>query len=221
MLYEAIRLGCELYHAGKIGTGIDDLQLDRRKWNEPEILEEDVREIKGFLNKFKTRAQASESNILHALKETLPDLDKLQGKSILNVDLDDDIDGVSVEQIIESSFSILANCSDTNNRRYESSMASKILHVVNSELFVIWDRAIRSGYGIREEYKDAYKYTDYPLFLRRMQKLARYAITQAEEDSLASCPISCKHSLAKVLDEYNFMKFTQNDDRVWEKEYGP
>ena len=38
-------------------------------------------------------------------------------------------------------------------------------------------------------------------------------------DSAVQSLTICGHSLAKVLDEYNFVKFRENDDRVWETEY--
>ena len=64
-------------------------------------------------------------------------------------------------------------------------------------------------------------------FLRRMQRLANYAICQIEkecdvsrEDAIES--LKCEgHTLAKTLDEYNFMKYTKNCDAVWRAEYEP
>ena len=82
----------------------------------------------------------------------------------------------------------------------------------------MWDEDIRGGYGCADT-------RDYGEFLLRMQRLAEYAIAQIMNEENRSCDDAvewltiCGHSLAKVLDEYNFVKFTKNDDRVWEREY--
>ena len=97
-----------------------------------------------------------------------------------------------------------------------------MLHIVYPRLFVMWDEAIRGGYGCSKGEGD--QYVD---FLRRMQRLANYAICQIEkecdvsrEDAIES--LKCEgHTLAKTLDEYNFMKYTKNCDAVWRAEYEP
>ena len=60
-----------------------------------------------------------------------------------------------------------------------------------------------------------------------MQRLAEYAIRQVQvkekrshADAISSLKSKdCTYTLAKALDEYNFMKFTRNNDAVWQKEY--
>ena len=95
-----------------------------------------------------------------------------------------------------------------------------MLHIVNPELFVMWDEAIRGGYGCSKGEGD--QYVD---FLRRMQRLANYVISQIEIEcgvsrGEATAWLKCeRHTLAKTLDEYNFMKFTRNCDSVWQAEY--
>ena len=167
--------------------------------------------------------QAKSEHLLPVLKKVLPKLNKLRGKTILDVCLDEKIDGESIADVICSSFKKIANCGPPSKRNgrpnNEVTATSKILHIINPELFVMWDRAIISGYG---GYNRRLFYTD---FLRRMQKLANYAISQIEkeccvsrEDAIES--LKCDgHSLAKALDEYNFMKFTKNCDAVWQAEY--
>ena len=108
-----------------------------------------------------------------------------------------------------------------NGKRNEATGASKILHLIYPELFVMWDGAIRGGYGSGGKYEGV-QYVD---FLRRMQVLANYAIEQVKkecgvcrQDAIES--LKCDvHTLAKTLDEYNYVKFTMNDDAVWKAEY--
>ena len=84
--------------------------------------------------------------------------------------------------------------------------ASKILHVVNPGLFVMWDRRIIRNYHV-DDTADGYA----NCFLPWMQRLVKDAICQimdedrtSREDAVRSLT-PCSHSLAKVLDEYNFM----------------
>ena len=141
----------------------------------------------------------------------------------MDVCLDEKKDGESIADVICSSFKKIANCGPPSKRNgrpnNEVTATSKILHIINPELFVMWDRAIISGYG---GYNRRLFYTD---FLRRMQKLANYAINQIGKDcdvsrDKAIARLRCDgHTLAKTLDEYNYVKFTLNDDAVWKAEY--
>ena len=161
--------------------------------------------------------QASNQQILCALQEILPQLNRLQGKNLLDVCLDNE-----TRNLICRSFKTLAGCSGKN--RNEATAASKILHIINPELFVMWDGRIREGYICRLKKKDNWIW--YTEFLQEMQRIAKCAIKQVKEneshhsDETAIASLTgCKHTLAKTLDEYNYMKFTRNCDAVWKAEY--
>ena len=145
-----------------------------------------------------------------ALQKILPEMSKLRGKTILDVDLCDR----NTSELICRSFKRLANFGSSN----EATGASKMLHIIYPDLFLMWDRAIRSGYG-------GYDWIWYTDFLRRMQRLANLAVEQAMNERCCSRDQAIKlltcgeHTLAKTLDEYNYVKFTLNDDSVWKKEY--
>ena len=233
MLYQAIRAGSEQYRSdpnlncsNKAYRKLLCCDMDHSKWRDPPTLDKDeVGKVRDFVARtWKTRnMQAKSEHLLPALKKVLPKLNKLRGKTILDVCLDESIDGKSIADVICSSFKRIANCGPPSKRNGrpndEVTAASKILHIANPELFVMWDRAIIRGYG---GYNRRLFYTD---FLRRMQRLANYAICQIEkecdvsrEDAIES--LKCEgHTLAKALDEYNYVKFTLNDDSVWQTEY--
>ena len=221
MLYQAIRRGSKLYRCDTNLSCSNEkyrkllcCELDHTKWQNPKTLNtEEVEKVRNFVNvTWRARMQASNQQILCALQETLPCLNKLQGKNLLDVCLDNE-----TRNLICRSFKTLAGCSGKN--RNEATAASKILHIINPELFIPWDGAIIRGYG---GYSRRLFYTD---FLRRMQQLANYAISQVEKECCLSreCAIEslkCDgHTLAKTLDEYNYMKFTRNCDAVWKAEY--
>ena len=146
------------------------------------------------------------------LKEILPKLDQLPSKTILEVNLRDQ----NTSKLICRSFNRLARFGP----RKSPTGASKMLHIVYPRLFVMWDEAIRGGYGCSKGEGD--QYVD---FLRRMQRLANYAICQIENECGVSrgeviARLKCDgHTIAKALDEYNYVKFTLNDGSVRQTEY--
>ena len=234
MLYEAIRLGCQTYHEYQFGYDhayVDYLQdKDQTKWDHPERLDiPEIEKLRVFLNeKWRARMQMKDKDrdlkpdLKDALQNVLPHLNVLRGVTILSADFDDK----KTYMLMTSAFDTVASYGP---RKYESTATSKILHTINPELFVMWDTAIRGGYGLCEDNantsthwkREGKGYVRY--FLPRMQRLASLAIRQAK--AVSNDPIEslksphCTHSVAKILDEYNYVKFTVNDDSVWKKEY--
>ena len=112
-------------------------------------------------------------------------------------------------------------------KRNEATGASKMLHIIYPELFVMWDGAIRTGYicklQSKLEKRDWIWYTE---FLQEMQRLAKQAVCEvmeqeknhSRETAIASLT-GCKRTLAKAMDEYNFMKYTKEAGSVWKAEY--
>ncbi len=197
----------------------DDALRKRCKWKHtqagPSLKE--ATDLKLFANQWSSHMHATGNDVWQVLSEELPTLNKLQDKTIMNVCFDETI-GESVGSLIDRCFKKLANCN--RKGRNEATGASKILHMINPGLFLMWDEAIIRGYGGHVE---RLLYTD---FLRRMQVLAKCAIKQVKEkeshhsDETAIASLTgCKYTLAKTLDEYNFMKFTKNCDAVWKAEY--
>ena len=90
-----------------------------------------------------------------------------------------------------------------------STSASKIMHGVIPELFMMWDENIRSGYGY------ASNEVGYLRFMREMQRILRGVIEtyggSPEELCHEACP-DAKKTLTKLLDEFNYMKFTRKEN---------
>lgn len=75
--------------------------------------------------------------------------------------------------------------------------AAKIMHGVNPEVFMMWDRKIREGYGY-----DGNEVGYLRFLIEARSILLRMASYLRETD----------RSATKLLDEYNYMKFTQEED---------
>ena len=235
--YEKIRLGCKEYHRGKDGKRFDEdyrdyllIDRDTSKWNQLDLIDlAEAGKMIGFLNLWKTPVQVRLVDFLLALQCAALLLRPIQGKTILDVDLNrpttQDSD-FSVGQLVEKCFDILSRC----GRRDEITASSKILHTINPELFVMWDNKIRkeyarsAGYRSDKSIKDNAARIYATVFLPKMQEIARDSVNEAmEHENNVSNPEEavkfltepCKYnSLAKVLDEYNFMRYTKKHPKL-------
>ena len=218
MLYEEIRQRCSKYHE-RDGYAYDSTlahyigRKNQTMWDNPETLDYDeAQRLVNFLNAWKTRMPSDSGNVtclLSKLRSAVPRLNTLQSKTLLDVNFDEiTANGESVSQLIEECFTEIAH-----TKRYESVGASKMLHAaINPELFVIWDNAIQSGYdlnGVGSEYAHE--------FLPKMQRIAKQAVKEVRDNEGLSCAAAIQsftdhceksYSLAKIIDEYNYTKYT-------------
>ena len=218
------------------------IDRDKSKWDQPDLIDlAEAGKIMGFLNLWKTPIQVRLVDFLPALQCAALLLRPIQGKTIPNVDLNQpasqDSD-VTIGQLVETCFNILSKC----GRRDEITASSKILHTINPELFVMWDNNIRKEYARPAGYRSDKSIRDNAakiyatVFLPKMQEIACDAVSQIKERPQTKLertnPIkelkSCLHAtafkslkrehpslgLAKVLDEYNFMKYTKNHPKL-------
>ena len=150
-------------------------------------------------------------NVLAGLRGAAPRLNLLSGKTLLDIDLGAVIHNVSVQELISSSFDKIAD----SGKRFESVATSKMIHAaVNPHLFVMWDTRIASGYQVGASGDD------YANFLALMQNQIEEAILQVmvaenlkREDAITSLN-ERGHTLAKVVDEFNYVCFTARDNDV-------
>ena len=228
MLYQEIRRGCRMYHQNDASsydkTYEDYMFIDKAKdkWLQPDTLDlAEAGKLLAFLNLWVTPMQVRLIDFHSALQYAVEELTPLMDKTILDLDLSESsVDGKADVEAdmykIGSAFYELANCGDRN----ESVAASKILHTINPDGFVMWDRAIRAQYapqllGITIPAK--VKRVEYELyFLPVMQGIANQAVNEVmEQESLSRADAiqsftdhcECKNSLAKIIDEYNFARF--------------
>ena len=228
MLYEAIREACGKYHSGYYGWDYDcavkaysevrEKRCQSTDTDNPSYQEAAI--LLSFANGWGSRMQRTADDVQSALRKIQPDLDTLKNDTILDVCLNKD-----KRELICRSFKVLAGCNRKGHN--EATGASKMLHIINPKLFVMWDGAIRTGYICKLqgklEKKDWIWYTE---FLQEMQRLAKQAVCEvmerdkshSRETAIASLT-GCKRTLAKALDEYNFMKYTKEASSVWKAEY--
>ena len=141
------------------------------------------------------------------LRNSKESFQKLQGKSLLDLNLDDE----EIEDAIKKAY-------NSAKVKYIGATAiSKILHLLNPELFVMWDD------DIRKKYKVAGNAAGYLEFLKIVKKEIEEAIE--EEATRRGCskkeiadrickelpsnklgPEYSRKTLAKLIDEYNWWR---------------
>lgn len=197
---------------------------DASKWLEdrpPDLA--GARLLISFINQWATRSPLKPEELLSGYISVLPELQLLAGLRFETLELSASVDdaGKTVASTIANVFDGIARC----GRRYESTGASKILHLLRPELFVMWDLRIAAGYGLCKDVEqprpNGAEYAN--IFLRRLTYEADGALEsytlekhvdrhQAVADMLH---ISGAPTFAKLLDEYNFMKFTVGEEDLW------
>lgn len=170
-----------------------------------------------FLNKWKCRIPRTPpvaTALSAAFKDTAPLFRALAGRRLEEIDLAGLVragqEQIFAARAIHSIFDRLVAV----GRRFSHVAAVKTMHMVNRELFVMWDNSILAAHGHRyEPYGWFYAYRflpamkdeaaavirDYQTVNRATRKTAIQAIEMACGD---------RKTLAKRLDEYNYARFT-------------
>lgn len=224
MLFDAILVGSRLFHKVEpLGGFYDDYLAGKRwqLWQQQETIDlVETERLILFINQWRTHyenSKTTQQSLLDAIRSVFPLFQALEAENLLVVDFERQLmQGTTVSQAIEQVFERIASC----GRRYESTGAAKIIHTINPELFVMWDSSICGGYAV-----NGHGYDYGHRFLPRIQKLVRRAIREytqtqsgSQEQAIAALR-KCGHTLAKVLDEYNYTKFTLRRDEVWDLEF--
>jgi len=215
VLHSAIILGSRMYHEleplGPLYDGyLSSRLLDPQELSTTVSLEE-MRSLRLFLNQWRTHYQTSPEEMLEAVTAVLPLLEQLQGEALLTVDLTSHSGGAAPVRLIEQAYDAIYRAGP----RAEYTGTSKILHCLNPALFVMWDSSIRKGYGVGGS---PASYAQ--VFMPKMQALARQAVAEVmlakgvwvDEALRELC--ACGHSLAKVVDEFNYAKYTLGVDEL-------
>ena len=152
-----------------------------------------------------------EKDILTAYGKCKQDLIKLNGRNLSELSLHKEGD------LIRRIFSIFSS-----KPSLEYTGASKVLHIINPEIFMMWDASIRDTYHKLHKDKN-HKIEDcYLEFLKQSQEIINCILTTSNEDKLWQHHLdfmdrnfidafSIKETILKMLDECNFMKFKRKE----------
>jgi len=195
--------------------------IERRDiWDDLKNLNENnVRNIiLKFLNNWKCRISYSRT---HEILEVLKRIDNLftclKDEDIVSITFDKfvivDEQKLQIKEVIKKIYEDLSPVTSPPVGKAGHTATSKIMHMVNPELFVMWDKKIRDNYGC---YGSSEGYVN---FLQKMQGMIKELIKnysqthnireeEAKEEIRKKCH-DLKKTLAKLIDQYNYLKFTR------------
>lgn len=220
----------KLVSTEKDGYPAKPIAIDHDASYEKALKTKDPEDIATFLKSWRTRTEISLTKLERHIKSKSQELKALENLNIVSVDLENSVNvgGQSklIRDVIIDLFNTFSDISERPGRR-DYTASSKTLHVLLPKLFVMWDNCIRCAYGCKVKgVKDAGE--KYFIFLKRVQTEAKEAVkTYCEENN---CKVNQAieriekelyeggfYSFARLLDVYNFQKYTIGDDRLWAK----
>lgn len=165
----------------------------------------------GFVHSWDPNYQGDLTKFFEIYKVIFPYMHKLRNENILTINFTPE-----VKDSIEIIFDEIAKC--PREKRYESTDTSKLLHAIIPEFFVMWDDKIRKAtIGEGKTGKD-YSYD----FLPRMQVMIKEYLKSYNNEnggdlqfaSKMICQKADNKTLAKLIDEYNYVRFTKKKSLV-------
>lgn len=175
-------------------------------------------DVIGFLNKWKCRLSYSDSlaeGIIRAHLDSLNFIETLGDETIEDWEPDGtkEINGqyYTNSELLHKIYNRFASVGE----RFSNVAASKVLHFLLPNLVVMWDNRIASSYRITMTSR---RYVS--SFIPKMKEMANKAIESyrkekgcnRKEASLALNRFRPPKTIAKLLDEYNYMRFTRGID---------
>lgn len=189
------------------------------KWAELSTLPRSVvmQDVVGFLNRWKSRLPKTfelVDAVQGAHRDVLSDLKALEGLTLWDYDPAELVlvGGQQVEAHVVI-FEVFQRFTGIGHRARETA-ASKLLHMLNPSLFIMWDTAIADAYGVSKT-PDGYVYEFMPL----MKEKANQVIASYREDFQTTRDETVARlnayrpykTLTKLLDEYNWIQYTFGD----------
>ena len=166
-----------------------------------------------FLRRWKIRnTQRIDREELH---KTLRNLDQysrlLRYKRLSNLDFAQEVSEVdgNVSKLVKKMYDKISNVYGVG-----ATSTSKILHGINPSIFMMWDKKERLGYGCAENGVGYLRFLfESKIILAKIvesyQEKYNCKSEIAEERIIKQANTKRKMSLTKLLDQYNFMKFTR------------
>jgi len=175
-------------------------------WMNPDIPSDEIRKLFNFIKSWDRFFRGDVELFLEIYREICPIIQELKNERIEDTNFTDELN-TKVRDVFDKT----ANC--TLIGRYESTDASKILHTILPNFFVMWDVLIKEGVLEGREKGAAYAF----YFLPKMQLELREAIETCMKERKLNRTEAIRHicekcdgkTLAKLVDEYNYMKYTK------------
>ena len=182
------------------------LSKNWEKWKNSIVPLEEIEKLFHFIRSWDRFFQGDPEVFQKIYEETYHIIDSLKHERVEDADFTNE----ELKAKIKSVFDKVANC--TLIDRYESTDASKILHTLLPNFFVMWDDEIKNGKVQGRRMGATYAFD----FLPEAQQDVEEAITTCMKEKEMTRNEAIKHirdaaggqTLAKLADEYNYVRFT-------------
>lgn len=181
-----------------------DEYLENKEWGEwekPDIPREEVVKLFRFIKSWDCFFQGDIDKFLRIYSEIFPVLLEFKDLKVEDINLDDKELTTKVRDIFDK----VAYC--------PRARASKILHTILPDFFVMWDDKIKIGLVSGRKMGATYAF----YFLKITQNAINEAIETCMDERELSRPEAIRHirdacdgkALPKLVDEYHFLKYTK------------
>jgi hypothetical protein len=217
---------CKKYHEGEprdIAYVVARNIVDRGQLNDSFVLAAAkiiiiTWNIAGFQRLLHEDKLKLDNEILESFRNSKQELEKLKDKRLENLDLNN-------PEIVASIEKIFNEFSSKKSIKYTG--ASKILHIINPSVFMMWDNNIRNAYhklhiGTHKSNEYAKCYIE---FLKKSQEIIKSLLQKKNEGDFWNVHLSFmdedfvrsfsfKETMLKMLDECNYWIFTKSNSKI-------
>lgn len=223
MNYKGLLQGARLFKLKERRARFYDDYVREKDWKEwestPFISDGEIEKLFGFIKKWDFHFRVDQDNIVkfrEVYSLVYPLLKELRTETIHEVDFEKKMGRqslVTCSQVIFIIFEEIAH----SFPRYESTDTSKIIHTIHPDLFVMWDDSICYNVLKISKMKTATGYDYAYRFMPLMKKEINEAIETYMKDHDCSRKEAIENlsksqgnkTLAKLIDEYNYARFTR------------
>jgi len=196
-----------------------NLRKNWRVWDNPRLPEDEIRKLFDFVRSWDRYFVGDIGRFRHLYQEIFPVIMELKGKNITEIKLNEDL-----RRKISYVFNKVA-LGVSGDGKYRATDASKILHTILPELFVMWDAYIResilgskypwysTAWSSQPDGGFHYAYRFLPKMQAELMEAVRSCMHEKgfryEDESINYIRSQCDgNTLAKLADEYNYVKYT-------------
>jgi hypothetical protein len=188
-------------------------QKNWKNWQNPVVPFDEIEKLFHFIRSW-DRFFRGEPKIFQKIYEEIhPIIKSLKNENIVDANFGNE----EFKAEIEGVFGRVADC--TSIERYESTDASKILHTVLPNFFVMWDDEIKNWTVHGKNNGRAYAYEFLPLMQRELTEAIETCMTEKRLEGVDAIKHICYQcgyqTLAKLADEYNYVRYTLKNQSLW------
>ena len=190
-------------------------QKNWEKWKSPIVPIDEIEKLFRFIRSWDRFFQGDPEVFQKIYKEIYPILDSLKHEKVEDADLTSE----EIKTNIRDVFDKVADC--TLIGRFESTDASKILHTILPNFFVMWDDAIKNWMVNGRRMGATYAVDFLPKVQQELEEAIKSCMTERKltraEATKYIREATGGQTLAKLADEYNYTKYTIHDLSLWEE----